>query len=127
MDGVELSCPQCSRHIWLCRSCWRNHTYCSTGCATLSKQQFRRESQAKYAKTPKGRESQRRRDYTYRTKQTATDASSKVESKSVNEPLKSENGVCGLCGRKIEWSVLIDQLPSRSLRRFFDADTRGSG
>ncbi len=98
MDGVEFSCAGCFKQLRLCRSCWRNQLYCSSGCSGRSRLKSSRESQSRYARTIKGRKSQRRRDYTFRTKNITTEHSPKVEAPRVDDVLVVAAEVCARCG-----------------------------
>ncbi len=78
----------------------------------------------RYANTLKGKQSQRRRDYTYRTKNFATEHTPKVEESSVAPDPVIAAGSCARCGGEIVRVILIGQLAVRSLRRIFDVTAR---
>jgi hypothetical protein len=126
MDGVEFLCRYCLKQTSICRRCWKNQSYCSKVCAFQSRKKSQGFSQARYALTTGGQESQKRRDNTYRNKKTTTEHSSKsLETKILPSPL-FEVGLCHRCGGRISFLWGLNQLSSRSVRRQF-AHTRSSG
>lgn len=102
MDGVGLSCALCGTEFALCRRCWSGQWYCSERCSSDARRRSRRKAQNKYAKTPKGRASQRRRNRTLRLKKSKkieTDQTP-IEDQSVLE-IAPGGGFCRCCGGPI--------------------------
>ncbi len=108
--GVELRCLGCKKLVLICRSCWRNHRYCSTACSEEAERASHRNSQKKYSSSQKGKENRKvgqetrrgRSDKTLLEKQPSNEAddSSKVVEVAVGSA--HEFGPeCGFCGRRI--------------------------
>jgi hypothetical protein len=52
--AVEFCCARCSKIVLICRSCWRNQSYCSEACASEAKVERHRRNQKKYRETEVG-------------------------------------------------------------------------
>lgn len=68
MIGIEIVCANCSVQFFCCRRCWRGNKYCSSSCRTEARKLKHREYEKKYAATPAGQESRRKRQRTFRAK-----------------------------------------------------------
>jgi hypothetical protein len=126
MDGIEFFCSRCLKAAIFCGRCWKNQCYCSEECADASRLVFQAGYQSVYAKTPKGRASQKRRDNTRRNKKTTTEQTAVNVEAEVKPIVITKEDRCFRCGGKITFLVSEKTLTSRSLRRNF-AYTRGSG
>jgi hypothetical protein len=71
--AVELKCARCSRAILICRSCWRNQSYCSSQCAREAHLARHRVNQKVYSQTEVAREKKRARDKAWRLRQKNSD------------------------------------------------------
>lgn len=56
----------CGMRFRYCEHCWRGHKYCSSVCSIEGRKKSRRKAEQKYASSPKGRESRRRRQKNFR-------------------------------------------------------------
>ncbi len=110
MDGVEFSCWQCDKPVWVCQSCWRGQRYCSTSCQHEGKHSYHRLRQARYALTRSGRESQRRRSRRQRLKKNATDATTKPKPNRLKPLLTPAVKHCRFCGKKLLVAALVQRI-----------------
>ena len=65
VEAIALHCEGCGRDFVICRSCYRNHKYCSEECSGRMELVKRKPVQSKYSKSEKGRLSQKLRDARY--------------------------------------------------------------
>ena len=126
MDGVEFFCNRCLKLTIFCSRCWKNQSYCSTRCSNASRLALQSRYQSQYAKTLKGRASQKRRDNTLRNKNTTTEQTALKPEVEVKPVVIIELDQCRRCGGRVIFLMSQNKLTARSLRRKF-AYTRGSG
>lgn len=67
--AVELKCERCLKVISICRSCWRNQSYCSSDCARDAHLARQRVNQKTYSQSETAREKQRARQKAWRLRQ----------------------------------------------------------
>ena len=67
--AVEFCCAMCSKIVRICRSCWRNQSYCSEECSQKAKRERHRRNQKVYRMTEAGRENHIAHQKAYRKKQ----------------------------------------------------------
>lgn len=125
MDGIEFYCQFCLKLTLICRKCWKNQRYCSKLCSDQSRRKSQGAAQMRYARTEKGQKNQKKRDNTFRNKNTTTEHSPRAWQNTLELDPATEIGSCSRCGGKISYFVSLYQFASLSLRRIF-AYTRGS-
>lgn len=64
--GLQRICPICQKNFSFCEKCWRGHKYCGPLCSREGRKKNRRNAERRYAASPKGRESRRRRQKNFR-------------------------------------------------------------
>ena len=74
--GRPFHCRLCCKAVVICRSCDRNHQYCSPACRSKGRTQNRRKAQRRYNKTENGRLKNAKRQQAYR--QRLTDEARKI-------------------------------------------------
>ena len=62
----EVTCRQCGRVFYLCRSCDRGQCYCSDECRATARRAKLQRARAKYAHSARGRENNRLRQRRFR-------------------------------------------------------------
>ena len=120
-------CLLCGVHVKLCSTCDRGQLYCGKTCANIARQKGCRLANARYQKTPKGRQlhAARQARYRARLKKKVTDHSSLMTKPNVliisleNKPKTHESNVikvircCGFCGKNISAWLRNDFLKRR--------------
>ncbi len=53
---IQIVCKHCQTSFYMCRSCFRGHTYCSHQCRNKAYAKAHRISQSKYRTSEKGKE-----------------------------------------------------------------------
>ena len=119
MDGVEVCCKQCQAKFSVCRHCWCGQRYCSRTCSSEARDYSHRISQAKYAQTQKGKESQRKRQRRYRLKRTKEKRETEQSTADLFETLKpiSRRWFCLFCGCRIKTLIKRGSEKHFSFRR----------
>ena len=64
----ECAYPPCSRPWWICRCCYRGHTYCSEACSELARREKKRQYNRDHQQGP-GREDHAERQRAHRLQQ----------------------------------------------------------
>ena len=121
---LKIYCNCCGKIFYMCRRCYRGHCYCSLECRISGYLQSHRDAQAKYRKTPKGKEQhrsaeERRRDrkennnkWIQLFKQSCMCLSMVLKSlyKSDQIEEKEHIGYCDKCGQQ---GIIVDEFPPR--------------
>jgi hypothetical protein len=64
--AVEFKCRCCGKVVSICRSCWRNQSYCSAECRILGLKARKSRNQKKYRATKAGVEAHKAAQQRYR-------------------------------------------------------------
>lgn len=67
--AVEFCCALCGNIVRVCRSCWRNQSYCSKECSQKAKRKRHCRNQKAYRMTAAGRENHIAHQKAYRKRQ----------------------------------------------------------
>lgn len=67
--AVEFCCGKCGKIVRICRSCWRNQSYCSDDCSQEAKRERHCRDQKAYRMTKAGRENHIAHQKAYRKRQ----------------------------------------------------------
>lgn len=110
-DGllIQIECKYCLVQFFLCRSCYRGHSYCSEQCRTLSQKRAHRKSQSIYRKSEKGREAnkiaEKRRRIKKNEKSVADEGTISPSSDDIlhliSSPEKPKCLICGASGQVV--------------------------
>lgn len=136
---LSLVCPHCNRRFNICRSCYRNHRYCSKECSNKSRQakvsryriKYRQSEHGKLVRRLSARNNRLRRKKQKTVGDHTSRMSSKVHTNSKPQVFgscccecrqqKFGFGCCAHCGR---YGPIVKQFCRRSYslkRRSFDA------
>lgn len=70
MVAFTITCRQCHRMFYICRSCYRGQAYCSADCRKIGHEARRRIARKKHAQSPEGKLDHADRNKKYRLKKT---------------------------------------------------------
>lgn len=62
----EFDCGICGKHVWISKSLYRGHKYCSDDCSHTARRESLRRARRRHQKTEEGRRGNARRQREYR-------------------------------------------------------------
>ena len=125
VEGLEKICPNCSKTFWICKRCWRGQKYCGDPCRADVRKRNHRLIERRYASTPKGKESRRRRQRKFRkirlALRTVTDHTSNQCRKNIKDnpqAFMNAKNECSCCKNKVS-PLSLERKDMKNLNIYF--------